>query len=337
MNADDWIDDNGEFDFEEFQEDASFAADMLGLSQRQRQLAQQRKQSGELRDIKRLLESEKFERRQRQKETETQASKPPCPFCLKPLELRASLCSHCRSHIKWIELPSGIRATEPHKYKETLQFMLVEYKGRCESEGYAWSASLQQLHDSVEGAKRAIHAAYEQCSPKVLALHTSRLQTTAKDAQGDKRGTLGALLMLLSYLLLGPIGFGISVVVTVSLVALALYGEWKAYQRMRSSRRVVESVVAPLEARITPHLLAICAATKVLTELRKNRSDYLALRNLADIEGLPHSPFLFRESSATETPVRVYRNTVESSPCRRGLDRWVDVIGKLESYLRAVS
>ena len=53
-NRDDWITDDGGFDFEEFQEDMSFASDIAGVHQRKEQI-------NELREVKSLLKQQQAE------------------------------------------------------------------------------------------------------------------------------------------------------------------------------------------------------------------------------------------------------------------------------------
>jgi hypothetical protein len=259
--------------------------------------------------------------------------------------VRASLCAHCTSEVKWIEISSGLKPVQPELYPTTVESMISDYKSRCESEKTKWDASVQLLREFVDAANNAINSAYATCPPKLLALHMAISEKALKDAPNGKlrrpvapiaQSIVFGCIALVFSSLLGTVGFWVSTLVTVGVIALIIYGELKTYQRNQHSLRVVDSVMAPLEEQLTSQLLTMSALTRTLAEIQLLRRDYLTLCTLAESLGLKHSPSRFAKATATIEPTRVYRNHVESFSCRKGIDRWAKVVGQLDSYLKSV-
>ena len=87
-------------DLEQFKDDMSFGADMVGVAQR-RQLQKTQE------EIKGLLQKQ-------QEEKDRQNALPKCPACQKPLELRSKKCASCHDGITWcLGLP--FRDTQPNE------------------------------------------------------------------------------------------------------------------------------------------------------------------------------------------------------------------------------
>ena len=106
-NRDDWTAPDGGFDYEEFQEDTSWASDLIGMQQRREQL-------NEMQEIKSLLKKQQAEKDRVQQ-------LPQCPSCKSRIERGAKKCPSCRDEIVWFQY--GVLPEEPYElisFPETL-------------------------------------------------------------------------------------------------------------------------------------------------------------------------------------------------------------------------
>jgi len=87
IKGDSWFDEDGKLDFEEIQEDTSWAADMAGVAQR--------------RTTNKLLKQQQKEREAARRSY--QALKD-CPYCGAKLpKVGVEICMHCRKELAWVE------------------------------------------------------------------------------------------------------------------------------------------------------------------------------------------------------------------------------------------
>lgn len=357
MNVDDWTDDEGGFDFEEFQEDVTSGAVIFGAFQRSQQKAQQRKNSADLDEVKSLLreqeQQQKLERKRQEAERREKENQQKCPFCLEPLNLLASVCAKCRSEVEWIILSDGPRVIRPVLYSVTLNSLLTKYELRCNSEQRMWDSAIATLRDSINGARDAFQYAYEQsCSSDVFPIHVARTEEAAK--RRLKRPAIGRPLLKIAILLfLCWLFFDVKILAVCTLVILGIaahqgYYRHRDYNREykwnRASLRVVESFIGALKPRLVPCLFDVCAATEQLKAIQRNRNDYLTLCNDAEIHDLPHPIFPFETRTATVAPPHLHRRIVETfanrsnyeSSLRNEMQRWTELIHECDSYLNAV-
>lgn len=358
MNVDDWTDDEGGFDFEEFQEDVTTGAVIFGALQRSQQKAQQRKISADLNEVKSLLreqeQQQKLERKRQEAERREKENQQKCPFCLESVNLRASVCAKCRSEIEWIILSDGPRVIRPELYSVTLNSLLTKYELRCDSEQRMWDSAIATLRDSINGARDAFQYAYEQsCSSDVFPLHMARAEEAVK--RQLERPPIGRPLLQVAILLFPCwLFFDVKMLVVCTLVILGIaahqeYYRHKDYNREykwnRASLRVVESFIEALKPRLLPCLFNVYAATKQLKVIQRNRNDYLTLCNEAGFHDLPHPIFPFETRTATVAPPHLYRCVVEAfanrsnyeSFLRKEMQRWIELIHECDSYLNAVA
>lgn len=120
MPVDPWFDEDGEMDIEEVQEDLSFAADLIGVGQRDKANRQRA-------ETNRLLREQQAERKRIK-------SLPQCWHCGGRLELRgAKICPHCRTELRWQKV-RGEKYTPGEAFQIRENKRVLEAKCKAEKE-----------------------------------------------------------------------------------------------------------------------------------------------------------------------------------------------------------
>jgi hypothetical protein len=179
-NRDDWIADDGGFDFEEFQEDMSFASDIAGVHQRKEQI-------NELREVKSLL-------KQQQAEAQRKKRLPKCPECGSPLEKGVRRCVGCRMQMAWLDyfdsknatkIPLAVATLSEELPRLSLEVstnqmkFLTEYKQIL----LTLQAELPRLHDEL----KRTHGSLGKASKNLASYRWSKVSAAADHRKATEK------------------------------------------------------------------------------------------------------------------------------------------------------
>lgn len=140
INRDEWFDDDGNMDFEEVQEDLSFASDMIGMAQRH----EANKQRAE---TNKLLREQAVERK-------IIATLHDCPNCGGKLPKRGvNVCTHCGGKLFWINL--DMKAERQSRLKVFLKSDKYRFTDAINA-----LAIQQQLHRNANDLSKAFQSLY---------------------------------------------------------------------------------------------------------------------------------------------------------------------------------
>ncbi len=230
----------GEFDQEEFQDDMSDVANIVGMAQR-------RKQTELLEEQTRLLKAAEEERQRI-------ASLPKCPECKNPVNLDAKVCGSCNTSLYWFHT---FLTASRGAMKQRLEVFFVEQSDKCRSHGKSISSSLSSIISA--------NLSYREAS-RILDVHAG---TRKRVEEHDHRSraldkyvkALGKHLIPISLSALYVIGTGGETYVLPVTLCVAFYAvDWMLRKNAETERDQLQSY---------PNFERVAAVRNLRESLRK--------------------------------------------------------------------